>query len=140
MFVLLYSVCRSVSGLSLMCVRHSIFYVCVTCYDLLRRHYKTDRDSARESERQEQRPLACTIKRKRRNKIRNLWLWLVCCSLLPTCYFHRPFTSIPGLKPAPSVDPVCFACTYCRLHGDSLSFFATGKMGKADLFRKLVWG
>ena len=29
---------------------------------------------------------------ERRNKIRNLWLWLVCCSLLPTCYFHRPST------------------------------------------------
>ena len=34
MFVLLYSVRRSVSGVSLMCVRHSIFYVYVTCYDL----------------------------------------------------------------------------------------------------------
>ena len=30
--------------------------------------------------------------KKRRNLIRNLWLWLVCCFLLPTCYFHRPFT------------------------------------------------
>ena len=30
--------------------------------------------------------------KKKRNYIRNLWLWLVCCSLLPTCYFHRPFT------------------------------------------------
>ena len=34
----------------------------------------------------------CTIKQKRRNKIRGLWLWLVCCSLLPSCYFHHPFT------------------------------------------------
>ena len=56
------------------------------------------RDSTRESERELQRPLdlACTIQKKRRNKIRHLWLWLVCCSLLPTCYFHQPFTSIRG--------------------------------------------
>ena len=27
-------------------------------------------------------------------KVRNLWLWLVCCSLLPTCNFHRAFAII----------------------------------------------
>ena len=32
-------------------------------------------------------------KERRRHQTRNLWLWFVCCSLLPTCYFHRPFTS-----------------------------------------------
>ena len=49
---------------------------------------------AREGEREEQRPLVCSIQKKRRNKIRNLWLWLVCCSLLPTCCFYRPFTTV----------------------------------------------
>ena len=29
---------------------------------------------------------------KKRNKNRNIWLWLVGCFLLPTCYFHWPFT------------------------------------------------
>ena len=71
------------------CVRQSIFYVCVTCCDLdvtMRRRYKV---RAREGEREEQRPLACTIQKKRRNKIRNLWLWLVCCSLLLTDRLQR---------------------------------------------------
>ena len=59
-----------------------------------RHHYETSLElRAREGEREEQRPLECTIQKKRRNKIRNLWLWFVCCSLLPTCNFHhRPFT------------------------------------------------
>ena len=51
-------------------------------------------DSTRESERQYQWPLACTIQKKRKNQIMTLWLWLVCCCLLPTCYFHRWFTFI----------------------------------------------
>ena len=84
---------------SFVCVRQSIFYVCVTCCDLdvtMRRHKKR---GAREGEREEKRPLACTIQKKRRNKIRNLWLWLVCCSLLPTCNFHhRPFTSGAAIR------------------------------------------
>ena len=79
------------------CVALSVFFRVCTSVDLLRmryvlwftRHYET-----REGEREEQWPLACTIQKKRRNKIRKLWLWLVCCSLLPTCNFHhRPFTA-----------------------------------------------
>ena len=82
----------------------SVFFRVCTSVNLLRmryvlrfrRHYETSLElRAREGEREEQRPLACTIQKKRRNKIRNLWLWLICCSLLPTCNFHhRPFTSI----------------------------------------------
>ena len=82
----------------------SVFFRVCTSVNLLRmryvlrfrRHYETSLElRAREGEREEQRPLACTIQKKRRNKIRNLWLWFVCCSLLPTCNFHhRPFTSI----------------------------------------------
>ena len=40
------SLCRC----SFVCVRHSIFYVCVTCCDLdvtMRRHYKSERVKAR---------------------------------------------------------------------------------------------
>ena len=29
-----------------------------------------------------------------RKKIRNIWLWLGCCCLLPTCCLHWPFTSV----------------------------------------------
>ena len=73
---------------------------------------------AREGEREEQRPLACTIQKKRRNKIRNLWLWLVCCSLLPTCnVHHRPFTYIyiyiytnnPDVNTEVSVSDLCIS-------------------------------
>ena len=87
-FVLLYSVCRSCLC-SFVCVRHSIFYVCVACCDLdvtIRL-----RERAREKASRIQ-PLACTIRQERRNKIRSLWLWFVCYSLLPSCYFHRLFT------------------------------------------------
>ena len=83
----------------------SVFFRVCTSVNLLRMryvlrfrlHYETSpkKRRAREGEREEQRPLACTIQKKRRNKIRNLWLWLVCCSLLPTCNFHhRLFTYI----------------------------------------------
>ena len=44
-----------------------------------------------ETAREKKREAITTIK-KNRNKIRNLWLWFVCSSLLPTCYFHQPFT------------------------------------------------
>ena len=96
MFVLLYVLCMCVSlcRCSFVCVRHSIFYVCVTYCDLdvtMRRHYK-------KSERRRE-GITTTSRmyhpKERRNKIRNLWLWLVCCSLLPTCNFHhRPFTLV----------------------------------------------
>ena len=39
----MYCVCVSLCRCSFVCVRHSIFYVCVTCCDLdvtMRRHYK----------------------------------------------------------------------------------------------------
>ena len=49
-FVLLYVLCVSLCRCSFMCVRHSIFYVCVTCCDLdvtMRRHCKSEREKAR---------------------------------------------------------------------------------------------
>ena len=87
-FVLLYSVCRSCLC-SFVCVRHSIFDVCVACCDLdvtIRLRERAREKASRI------RPLECTIRQERRNKIRSLWLWFVCYSLLPTCYFHRLFT------------------------------------------------
>ena len=45
-FVLLYVLCVSLCRCSFVCVRQSIFYVCVTCCDLhvtIRRHYKGER-------------------------------------------------------------------------------------------------
>ena len=54
---------------------------------------KRGRQSRRESERQYQWPLVDTI-RKNRKKNRNIWLWLGCCCLLPTCCLHWPFTSV----------------------------------------------
>ena len=71
----------------------SLFYVCFTYY-----YFRRQWDSARENEREEQRPPVCTIQKKRRNKIRNLWLWLVGCSLLPACNFHRPFTMTKHMR------------------------------------------
>ena len=49
-FVLLYVLCVSLCRCSFVCVRQSIFYVCVTCCDLhvtMRRHYKEEREKAR---------------------------------------------------------------------------------------------
>ena len=49
-FVLLYVLCVSLCRCSFVCVRQSIFYVCVTCCDLhvtMRRHYKGEREMAR---------------------------------------------------------------------------------------------
>jgi len=80
----------------LLCVNVIQSFTYVLCVVIWTSQEDMGRDSMRESERELQQPLACTIKKKRRNKIRNLWLWLVCCCLLPTCYFHRPFTSIRG--------------------------------------------
>ena len=46
--------------------------------------------------------------KRRRNKIRNLWLWLVCCYLLPTCNFHhRPFTTTKHWR-KPNNRPIAF--------------------------------
>ena len=106
--VVLYSVCHSVScvcvvlcmSLSCVCVvlcmmlchcsfacgRRSIFYVCVVTLDVIKR-------CVRESKKRYQRPLADTIQKKKdEEKNRNIWLWLVCCCLLPACYFHQPLT------------------------------------------------
>ena len=72
------------------CTSVNLLHMCCDLDVTMRRHKKR---RAREGEREEQWPLACTIQKKRRNKIRNLWLWLFCCSLLPACNFHhRPFT------------------------------------------------
>ena len=83
-FALLYSV----SVLSCVDVVWSFTYALWVIWTSL----KDVGDSTRKSEMQFQRPLTCTIQKKRRNKIRNFWLWLVCCCLLPTCYFHWPFS------------------------------------------------
>ena len=45
-FMLLYVLCVSLCLCSFVCVRHSIFYVCVTCCDF-RRHCETAREKAR---------------------------------------------------------------------------------------------
>ena len=63
------------------------------CYVLwFRRHYKWDR--AREGEREEQRPLACNIKRREEIKSRTSGCGsFVVPYRLPTCnFYHRPFT------------------------------------------------
>ena len=79
------------------------FRVC-TSFDLLRMRYvlwfrRHCETSLEESQGRREgittTSLVCTIQKKRRNKIRNLWLWLGCCSLLPTSNFHhQPFTYI----------------------------------------------
>ena len=88
-FVLLYSVCHSVSVLFCVDVIQSVTYVFHVIWNVTERRGETVWEK---SERQYQWPLIFTIKKERRNKIRNLCLWLVCCSLLPTCYFHQLFT------------------------------------------------
>ena len=50
MFVLLYVLCVSLCLCPFVCIRHSIFYVCVTCCGLdvtMRRHHKSEREKAR---------------------------------------------------------------------------------------------
>ena len=106
-FVLLYSVCRSVNVLPCVDVIQSFTYVLrVIILDVI----KDDGERARESEMQYQRPLAFYIyipsppplhppkkkARKKEEENRNFSLWLVCCCLLPACYFHRPFTQTRG--------------------------------------------
>ena len=101
MFVLLYSVCHFVcqslsvsSFFSVACggglwhhlfviIPLHMFYVLLFWTSLREREKK-----------QEVFPMASRMyhQNKRRNKIRNLWLWLVCYCLLPTCYFHWLFT------------------------------------------------
>ena len=93
-----------------LCVALSVFFHVLMLFDLLcmcymlwfRCHNK--KESVTETEREWQQPLTCTTKKKRSNKIRNLWLWLNCCSLLPTCYFHRSLylalTSMTGSREA----------------------------------------
>ena len=89
-FVLLYVLCMSLCLCSFVCVRHSIFYVCVTCCDL----YVTINlsETEREKARGNNNDLSYVPSKKNKKIKRNLWLWLLCCSSLPTCNFHRPFT------------------------------------------------
>ena len=78
--------CMMLCHCSFACGRRSIFYVCVVTLDVIKR-------CVRESKKRYQRPLADTIhKKKDEEKNRNIWLWLVCCCLLPACYFHQPLT------------------------------------------------
>ena len=84
----MYSVCLSVGVLSCVYVSQSFTYALrVVIYTSL--WDVTISESERRWEGRTTTSLVCTIQKKRRNKIRNLWLWLVCCSLLPTCNFHH---------------------------------------------------
>ena len=87
MFVLLYSVCRSVSVLSCVDVIQSFSFTC--CY--FRRHQRRG-ESVRESERQYQRPLAYTIRRREKNKT-----GISGCGSFVVPYF-QPATSIDCLQ------------------------------------------
>ena len=91
-FVLLHVLRVSPCRCSFVCVRHSIFYVCVTCCDLDVTISLSE--AAREKARGNNNDLSYVTSKERRNKIRNIWLWLVCCSLLPACNFHRPSTIV----------------------------------------------
>ena len=88
-FMLLYvhCVCVSLCRCSFVCVRHSIFYVCVTCCDLDVNINKSER-------RRERRTTSSRMyhQKRRRNEIRNLWL--VCSLLPPTIYMYM---DRPGL-------------------------------------------
>ena len=89
-FAFLYSVCCSVNVLSCVDVIQSFTYLLrVIILDVIK-----DVLRARERKR-EAIPTASRVdhQKKRKEQNRNVSLWLVCCSLLPTCYFHRPFTS-----------------------------------------------
>ena len=90
MFVLLYSVCRSVSVLSCADVIQCFTYVLrVVILDVTKRR---GCERAREKARGDTNGLSYITSEKKSNKNRNIWLWLVCCCLLPTYCFHRPFT------------------------------------------------
>ena len=90
-FVLLYSVCRSVNVLSCVDVIQSFRYVLrVVNLDVAKRRGKTAREKARLSNTNGLSHVPSEEKK------RNLyfWLWLVYCCLSPTCYFHGPFTNL----------------------------------------------
>ena len=92
-FVLLYPVCRSVTDLSCLDVIQSLrmFYV-ILFLGVTKRRCVRPRERARGNT--NGLSLITTIKKKKKKKKkRNNWLWLVYCSLLPACYFHRWFTS-----------------------------------------------
>ena len=89
--IVLNSTCRSVGVLSCMDVIRSFTYVLrVVILDVTKRRGERAREKARGNTNG-----LWHVPSKEKNKIRNLWLWLVCCCLLPTCYFHRPFTYAP---------------------------------------------
>ena len=103
----------------------------------MRRHYKK---SERRREGITTTSLVCTIQKKRRNKIRNLWLWLVCCSLLPTCNFHhRPFTfetAVPVFVRLPDHGPsVALVFPSTKEDHSSQSIFSTHSRRTAVLWR-----
>ena len=84
-FVLLYSVCRSVSVLLSADVIQSFTYgLRVFILDVTKR--RGIRESAKESKRRHQQPLADTIKKERRKKKKRGTCGCGSC-LLPTCYF-----------------------------------------------------
>ena len=90
--------CMSLCQCSFVCGHHSIFYVCFTCYYGC--HWKMGGEHERKREAMQHKlPLVtCRYHQNRRIKIkknrrRQPCLWLVCCCLLPTCYFHQLFTS-----------------------------------------------
>ena len=86
-------ICTSCLCCCSLCVALSvIFYICVTCCDLDVTIKLSE--TAQERTKGNNNGLShVPSKKKKKKEIRNLWLWLVCCSLLPPCYFHRPSTS-----------------------------------------------
>ena len=126
--VVVCTLCVALSVFLCVCVRHSIFYVCVACCDF-DVTISLEWDGAREGERELDLSYVPSKRKEeikpgtsgcgsfvvpyfqpatsRRNKTRNLWLWFVCCSLFPTRNFHRPFTvfccflcCVPNHEPA----------------------------------------
>ena len=77
----------------------SVFFCVWTSFNLLRMFYVLSfwtslRERNKKTRGDTQRPLADITEKKRNEINRNFWLWLVCCCLHPTFYFHRPFTCI----------------------------------------------
>ena len=93
--MLLYAVCRSVS------VRSCVDVIQSFTYGLrLFLFWTSLKDVVWERERKREAiPTASSRYHHKRNEIKEtICLWLVCCCLLPTCYFHRSFTSTWGYQ------------------------------------------
>ena len=85
--------CMSLCQCPFVCGRHSVFDVCFTFVFIL------DVTKRRGVRAREAIPTASSRYHHKRNEIKeNICLWLVCCCLLPTCYFHRLFTSTWGCQ------------------------------------------